>query len=240
MLTGPELGAAIEAARQKKGITKKALADAFGVSPPSIQDWVKRGTIDKQKLAGLWHYFRDVVGPEHWGLTAWEDEQPPSAGLQAHTVAQVLIHPPLQSANFASKRVPVIGTLAMGAEQMFELKAEPGGRTIGTVHAQFATAGSHALQVFGDDLYPAVRHGTCLVVSPGSPCAPAELMLLETSEGYYLVCELVAEHADAVIWTPAAGGQRRTMPRDLIGAMHPIVGMVPGSQMQTTRADQDT
>lgn len=68
MLTGPALGAAIEAARQKKRVTKKELAEHFGVKPPSVQDWVRRGTIDKDKLVELWAYFADVVGPEHWGL----------------------------------------------------------------------------------------------------------------------------------------------------------------------------
>lgn len=70
MLTGPQLGAAIEAARKRKGITKVALAAHFGVKPPSIQDWVKHGTIDKGKLVELWRFFSDVVGPEHWGLPA--------------------------------------------------------------------------------------------------------------------------------------------------------------------------
>lgn len=69
MLTGKELGAAIETARKKKGVTKAALARAFKVSGPSVQDWVNRGTIDKGKLEAIWHYFSEVVGPEHWGLT---------------------------------------------------------------------------------------------------------------------------------------------------------------------------
>lgn len=69
MLTGKELGAAIEAARLLKRTTKKELAAHFKVSQPSVQDWVNRGTIDKAKLPGLWEYFSDVVGPEHWGLS---------------------------------------------------------------------------------------------------------------------------------------------------------------------------
>ena len=72
MLTGQALGAAIEAARKKKKVTKKAMADAFGVSPPAVQDWVTRGTIDKARLQALWEYFSDVVGPEHWGLVETE------------------------------------------------------------------------------------------------------------------------------------------------------------------------
>ena len=71
MLTGPALGAAIEAARLKKPVSKRELAEHFGVKPPSVQDWVRRGTIDKAKLPALWLYFADVAGPSHWGLAAW-------------------------------------------------------------------------------------------------------------------------------------------------------------------------
>lgn len=68
MLTGPELGAAIEAARIAKGVSKKKLADDFAVKPPSVQGWVKNGRIDKSKLMDVIAYFADVVGPDHWGL----------------------------------------------------------------------------------------------------------------------------------------------------------------------------
>lgn len=68
MLTGSELGAAIEAARIKKNVSKKAFGDAFGIKPPSVQGWVKTGRIDKSKLIEVIRYFSDVVGPEHWGL----------------------------------------------------------------------------------------------------------------------------------------------------------------------------
>ncbi|MBF6987223.1 S24 family peptidase [Cupriavidus sp. IK-TO18] len=68
MLTGEKLGAAIEQARQRKGVSKKALADAMGVKPASVQDWVKYGRIAKERINDLVAYFSDVVGPDHWGL----------------------------------------------------------------------------------------------------------------------------------------------------------------------------
>lgn len=71
MLKGKELGAAIEAARNAKGVSKKQLADAFGVKPPSIQGWVNTGRIDKSKLMELIAYFSDTVGPDHWGIDDW-------------------------------------------------------------------------------------------------------------------------------------------------------------------------
>jgi len=71
MLTGEQLGQAIRAAIKKKGVSQKAVATAFGVKPPSVQDWLNRGVIGKDKLPKLWDYFADVVGPEHWGLREW-------------------------------------------------------------------------------------------------------------------------------------------------------------------------
>jgi hypothetical protein len=78
MLTGPELGAALRAAISKKAalyesqghgrLTKKNVAEAFGVKPPSLQDWMNFGRIGKQHLNTLVEYFSDVVGPEHWGI----------------------------------------------------------------------------------------------------------------------------------------------------------------------------
>jgi phage repressor protein C with HTH and peptisase S24 domain len=75
MLTGKELGAAIESARMKKGVSKKKLADDFLVAPPSVQGWVKFGRIDKAKLMDLITYFSDVVPPTHWGLDGWASLQ---------------------------------------------------------------------------------------------------------------------------------------------------------------------
>ena len=68
MLTGKELGDAIEAARIAKGISKKKLAEDFGVAAPSVQGWVKTGRIDKAKLMQLIEYFRPEVDSAHWGL----------------------------------------------------------------------------------------------------------------------------------------------------------------------------
>lgn len=69
MLTGQELGAAIDEARIIKNLSKKALAEHFRIAPPSVQGWIKTGRIDKSKLIEVIDFFSDVVGPEHWGLS---------------------------------------------------------------------------------------------------------------------------------------------------------------------------
>jgi hypothetical protein len=82
MLKNEQFGAAIRSAIKLKiaanpGLKKAAIARYFGVQPPSLTDWEKRGTISKDKLGKLFRYFSDVAGPSHWGMT--EDEWP--AGL---------------------------------------------------------------------------------------------------------------------------------------------------------------
>lgn len=76
MLNGKELGQAIEAAYKMKKDTgvissKADVARHFGIKTPSVYDWVKKGSISKDKLPELWAYFSDVAGPEHWGLSDW-------------------------------------------------------------------------------------------------------------------------------------------------------------------------
>ena len=73
MLKGKELGTAIgEAIRLKIAsgsiVSKADIAKHFGIKTPSIYDWIKKGSISKDRLFALWSYFSDVVGPEHWGV----------------------------------------------------------------------------------------------------------------------------------------------------------------------------
>ena len=79
MLSGRELGKAIELAINKKlssGAvkTKAEIARHFKIKPPSIYDWVKKGSISKEKLPELWRYFSFVFGPDHWGLREYPDQ----------------------------------------------------------------------------------------------------------------------------------------------------------------------
>lgn len=81
MLMGKELGAAIDAARIAKGISKVDLAQQFGVTPPSVHGWIVRGSIDKHNLFALIQYFTGTVGPDHWGMPVIDGVDPRLAGF---------------------------------------------------------------------------------------------------------------------------------------------------------------
>lgn len=74
MLSGEELGAALKAAMKLKGVGATEVAQAFGVTQPSVSGWVKDGRIHKKHIPTLIDYFADKVGPDHWGLPFSRDE----------------------------------------------------------------------------------------------------------------------------------------------------------------------
>lgn len=216
-------------------LSQAGLHRATGATTASVSNWFTGKSLT-MKAANLRTAAAYLGCSQHWletgiGNPGWTTTHPTHAGMQFHPVAQEMSPPPYNTHPITSLQVPVIGTLVMGAEDMFELRASPDGKPIGSVPSSFATATSYALQVQGDDLYPAVRHGTCLLVNPNGRCTHGELILLESTDGNFMVCELVADHPDAITWAPAAGGARRTTVREKIAAIHAIIGLIPGSQM---------
>lgn len=221
-------------------LSQAGLHRATGASTASVSNWFT-GKSASMKAENLRTAAAYLNCNQFWletgrGDPGWASPSHQNGGLDIHSEAQDLSQRTSQHDPASASQVPVIGTLMAGVDKMFQLKAAPDGQVIGTVPASFADANSHALQVFGDELYPAVRHGTCLVVGPNAPCVPGELVPIETAEGYFLVCELVADQPDAVTWNSAVGGPRRTTARAEIRAMHAIVGLVPGSQLHRQAA----
>lgn len=122
MLTGKELGEAIREAIEKKGVTKREVARVFEVKPPSIQDWVNKGTVSKDKLPALWMYFEDVVGPEHWGLNEFPKwpTRPRTESLTPD--ASPAVHTPFLP-GFEPLQIPILAqsaSMGPGEDQMHD------------------------------------------------------------------------------------------------------------------------
>ncbi|VTQ22480.1 Rac prophage; putative DNA-binding transcriptional regulator [Escherichia coli] len=82
MLSGKDLGRAIEQAINKKiasgSVKSKAeVARHFKVQPPSIYDWIKKGSISKDKLPELWRSFLMLLVQSIGGLTNTPYQPPP-------------------------------------------------------------------------------------------------------------------------------------------------------------------
>lgn len=74
MFSGEQLSAALKAAMKAKDVKQGDIATAFGISQPSVSEWLKHGRVHKKHISKLVEYFSDQVGPEHWGLPFSKDE----------------------------------------------------------------------------------------------------------------------------------------------------------------------
>lgn len=74
MLTGTELGKALDSAMTLKKVKQADVAKAFKIRQPSVSEWISTGRIGKKHIPTLITYFSDVVGPDHWGLPFSFDE----------------------------------------------------------------------------------------------------------------------------------------------------------------------
>ncbi len=136
MLNGKELGDAIQKAIELKtksgSIQSKAdVAKHFGIKTPSIYDWIKKGSISKDKLPELWSYFSDVVGPEHWGLASW----PMSSSENRYLLTKNDVR------NDNLHNVPVVAEDPIGAISALLKIATPRGAKVLTELSEIAQAG---------------------------------------------------------------------------------------------------
>lgn len=122
MLTGPNLGAAIEEAMRLKGVSRSETARHFGIRPESTYDWTRYGRIAKKHLPKLFAYFADVVGPEHWGMPSQ------SARLDTDKLAGLIetVEAAVKNAERVPLKVPI--TARMKARLIINLYADSGSK----------------------------------------------------------------------------------------------------------------
>lgn len=158
MLTGKELGAAIEAAIKLKGVPKTEVAEHFKVKPPSVQDWVRRGTIGKEKLPQLWAYFSGVVGPAHWGLENFPSD--------ANVVA----------VSSGKRPYPVISLIQAGAvKEISDPYAAGDGYDIEYGDDEWSRW-TFALEISGKSMEPDFKNGDRVLIDPDIAPRPGDFV----------------------------------------------------------------
>jgi hypothetical protein len=226
MLTGKELGQAISVAIERKlakgaAKSKAEIARHFGVQPPSIHDWIKKGSIDKAKLPELWRYFSDVVPRDHWGLSARE------------TPAVYGDFEPGPDLPEMFRRLPVVGTAQLGPEGFWEETGYPVGRGEGYVEFVSRDPNAYVLRVRGNSMAPTIRNGWLVVVEPNGQIIPGEHVMVCIKDGRCMVKEYLYERNGVVgLGSVNEAFARIELHREEIEKMHAVGATIPPSRMK--------
>lgn len=169
MLSGPDLGAALAAAMKKKGVGPTAVAEAFGVKPPSVIAWQQTGRIHKKHITTLLTYFADVVGPEHWGL---EQSQPPAPHFGSNVTP----------APIGTRSIPLISYVQAGC--MTEV-VDPHAMGDGVEYLLTdldLSSNSFGLRIKGDSMLPDFREGDVVLIDPHVRPQPGDFVVAKNGE----------------------------------------------------------
>jgi SOS-response transcriptional repressor LexA len=204
MLTGKELGIALETAIKLKNVTKKAVADEFGVKPPSVQDWIKYGRIDKKHLNHLVAYFSDVVEPAHWGIeNAWQFDSRPSPEHRAQEPSPRTyisnVEETTEEYRASQRRAPVISWVQAGEWQSVEDPFEPGTADEWEIIPASAGPNSFWLRVIGDSMTApsgvSVPEGMLILVDPDYPALSGRLVVAKLTDSQQVTFKKYVEDA---------------------------------------------
>lgn len=210
MLTGEKLGAAIESARIKKGVSKAELARAFGVKPPSIQGWINTGRVSKDKVLALVEYFSDSVPPSHFGIYADFSGD----GLRSGPV---------------TRKVPLISWVVAG-----DYCESPDNYAPGDAEEWLDTPFSTSTKAFcltlhGDSMSPEYRDGEVILVDPAIAPLHGNDVVARTPDGEHTFkrLQITNEGKYLLALNPDHPKRKIEMPPETV-----ICGVVIGSWMR--------
>jgi len=126
------------------------------------------------------------------------------------------------------RRTPVRGQAKMGENGYYE--EYPPEQDDGWVDGYSADPDAYALRVNGDSMFPAIRHGSFVVVEPNGTCTPGEYVAIALKDGQKMVKELIIERPNEVVIESVNNHERKTLARSMIETMHPVAAVVAASK----------
>lgn len=218
---------------RNSSLSQADLARACGISSASVSNWFTGETKslrgkNARAAAAYLNCSRDWL-ETGIGSPGWTDAQHTNGGAAAPAQAQDMSHPAPYSEVSRTARVPVIGKLEMGASKQFFMRLNDR-REIGSVPSLPGGPDTFAVQVIGDHLFPAVRHGACLVVEPAAPLTAGEPIFIETVDGVFVVGDLIADRPESITIASLHEAARTTLAREQIAAASAITAVVMASK----------
>jgi phage repressor protein C with HTH and peptisase S24 domain len=181
MVTHKQIWNAIDALAARNGHTASGLARAAGLDATAFNKSKRVGPNGKQR----WPSTESVAKV----LAATGASLDSFAALTAGRKSQVQ----------SPRALPVIGFAQAGADGYFDDAGFPVGSGWDEVSApEVKDEHAYALEISGDSMLPAYRHGTVIVVSPGLEVRKGDRVVVRTVKGEVMAKELAKKTARKV------------------------------------------
>lgn len=168
MLYGQDLGNALRAAMQMKGVGPTEVARAFGVKTPSVTSWQNTGRIHKRHMQRLVEYFADVVPASFWGLGGQFVR-----GSENENVTPALI---------GTHKVPLLSYVQAGNWKGVGESFHPHDADELLMTDLDLSDAAFALEIKGDSMLPEFRPGDRVIIEPAISPQPGDYVVAKNGE----------------------------------------------------------
>lgn len=127
-------------------------------------------------------------------------------------------------------RIPVLGNTQAGRDGYWYEEADHPASAAEHIDAPSRDSSAYGLRIRGRSMWPRMREGDVLSISPVAECFPGDYVVIRTWGGETLVKELVVcRHNEVILNSLGDQEPRIALPVDSIELMHKVAAIVPGS-----------
>ena len=129
-------------------------------------------------------------------------------------------------------RIPVLGNTQAGREGYWYGEVDHPSKATEYIDAPSRDNEAYGLRIRGSSMWPRMREGDVLSISPVAECFPGDYVVIRTTDGETLVKELVVcRHNEVLLDSLSEQQPRIALPLDTIELMHKVTAIVPGSMI---------
>lgn len=231
------------------------LAQAVGVKPPSVSDWLsgKSKTMEGENLLKAASFLNvDAV----WlatGKGKAQNSKVDDSSLKFKSLnveefkkqhnmvdtsdALIFSTSPIAEPLFRKRWVPVKAYSKMGNDGYFTDMGYEGSSGDGYVPTHSAGLLAYGIKGTGDSMYPAIRNGWYVVCDPEAAPTPTEFVQVCLKDGRCTIKEFIGIHNDVLNLLAVNGAEKITFEMNEVESITAITDIVPPSQHKQYHPD---
>ncbi|BAP88326.1 putative phage repressor [Burkholderiales bacterium GJ-E10] len=234
-----KIGERVKAAREARGITRKALADGIGMPYSTLAD-LENGYSEKSEWLPQIANFLSLNAYE---LVTGQRSVSAAAIVSDHTAEYSRYIVNVQAANVPrpSREVPSVGKVKGGQNGYFEEYQYPTGHGEGVIDYPTTDSNAYALRVVGDSMAPRYRAGEFIIVEPNIEAQPGTDVVVIGKDGQRML-KVLAWRTDTSISLLSINNGHPPMTLDLteIDQIHAVAGSVPSRALRPFKKGEST
>lgn len=208
------------------GNNKTALANRLDIQPSYLSRFSAKTQSSRRQIGDRLARRIEEVSDKDYG---WLDRRNDPESTATAVADYDLVEP--AHLGFID-RIPIMGDTQAGREGYWCGDTDHPATADEYIDAPSRDSGAYGLRIRGSSMWPRMREGDVLSVSPVADCLPGDYVIVRTQTGETLVKELVVcRHTEIILNSLSGDAPRIMLSADNVVLMHKVTAIVPSSMI---------